>query len=422
MKRTKHSRWAPVVTLIVAALLSALPTPAGAQEAADGGAPGSWLSSYVGARTLGLGGAFVGAADDVSSVLWNPAGLSQLVPNEVRFETAQLFEDTAIHTFGFAVPGNRLPSFALSVVTLRSGAFERTNAMNDPLGTFSDHETAYFFTMSRSLSPRLALGMNAKLVQQSVEDFSANGYGFDVGGLYDVTPSLRVGASIQNLGGPNLALRETDEKYPVDVRGGVAMRVLGGRGLLTAEVDRSGDEGVRLHGGSEYWVQPMLALRVGMNDQQPGGGFSYRFASNYQMDYGVSDHALGLTHRVGVTYRFGGFFASAKASPEIFSPTGETAVTKIALNARTKADTEEWSLALVNKADEVVRRFGGKGAPPAHLLWDGKDETGLPLADGVYRYRLTVHDAEGRAIESPERRVEISTTGPEGSVPVIPVQ
>jgi hypothetical protein len=227
---------------------------------------------------------------------------------------------------------------------------------------------------------------------------------------------------VQNLGGPNLTLRDTGEKYPMDIRGGVALRVLGGRGLLSAEVDQSGAEGVRLHGGSEYWVQPMLALRVGMNDERPGGGFSYRFASNYQVDYGVSDHALGLTHRVGVSYRFGGFFASAKASPEIFSPTGETAVTKIALNSRTKAEPEDWSLALINKSDETVRRFGGKGAPPAHLLWDGKDETGLPLPDGTYRYRLIVHDAEGRAIESRERRVEISTTGPEGSVPVIPVQ
>lgn len=405
-----------------AALLLALPGLAPAQEAANGGAPGEWLRSYVGARTLGLGGAFVGEASDVSAVLWNPAGLSTLVPNEVHFETARLFEDTAIHSFGFAVPGNRLPSFALSVVALRSGNFDRTNELNDPLGTFSEGETAYLFTMSRSITPRFALGLNAKLVQQSVESFSGNGFGFDLGGLYDVTPTLRLGASVMNLGGPNLTLRDTEEKYPVELKGGFSLHVLNGRGLLSAEVDNSKGDGARFHGGSEYWVQPMLALRVGMNDQEPGGGFSYRFASNYQLDYGVSDHTLGLVHRVGVTYRFGGFFASAKASPEVFSPTGETAVTKINLNARTKAETEDWSLSLVNKSNEVVRKFGGKGGPPAHLLWDGKDETGLPLADGTYRYRLVVHDQDGRTIESPERRVLISTTGPQGTVPVIPVQ
>lgn len=421
MKRIGHKRMTRGAATAVA-LLMTLPGLAAAQEAANGGAPGEWLRSYVGARTLGLGGAFVGEASDVSAALWNPAGLSTLVPNEVRFETARLFEDTAIHSFGFAVPGNRLPSFALSVVALRSGEFQRTSELNDPLGTFSEGETAYLFTMSRSLTPRLALGLSAKLVQQSVESFSGNGFGFDVGGLYDVTPTLRVGGSILNVGGPHLTLRDTEEKYPIELRGGFSLHVLNGRGLLSAEMDHSKGEGVRLHGGSEYWVQPMLALRVGMNDREPGGGFSYRFNSNYQMDYGISDHPLGFVHRVGITYRFGGFFASAKASPEVFSPTGETAVTKIDLNARTKAEAQDWSLALVNKSGETVRRFGGKGAPPAHLLWDGKDETGRPLPDGTYRYRLIVHDADGRAIESPDRRVEISTSGPQGTVPVIPVQ
>ncbi len=420
MKRIVRNR--SIAAGAAALLLLALPVVGGAQTPATGGAPGEWLRSYVGARTIGLGGAYVGEAGDVSSVLWNPAGLSTLVPDEVHFETARLFEDTAVHCIGFAVPGNRLPSFALTVVALRSGDFQRTNELNDPLGSFSEGETAYLFSMSRSLSPRLALGLNAKLVQQTVESFSANGFGFDVGGLYDVSPTLRVGASVMNLGGPHLTLRDAEEQYPIQLKGGFALHLLNGRGLLSAEVDGSSGDGARFHGGSEYWVQPMLALRVGMDDRQPGGGFSYRFASNYQLDYGISNVALGLVHRIGLTYRFGGFFASAKADPEVFSPTGETAVTKIDLNARTKAETQDWSLSLLNKSNTVVRRFGGKGAPPTHILWDGKDETGLPVADGVYRYQLLVHDLEGRTMESPEGRVLISTAGPQGTVPVVPAQ
>jgi flagellar hook assembly protein FlgD len=97
-------------------------------------------------------------------------------------------------------------------------------------------------------------------------------------------------------------------------------------------------------------------------------------------------------------------------------------VTKIDLNARTKATPESWSLTIINKSDETVRTFGGKGAPPNHLEWDGKDETGLPLPDGDYRYTLTVHDQEGRVIESHTQVVQISTGGPQGNVPVIPVQ
>jgi hypothetical protein len=388
----------------------------------NAGAPGGWLSSYVSARALGLGGAYVGAADDAASVVWNPAGLAMLVPNELRFETAQLYEDTSVNSFNFAVPGNKLPSFGLSIISLQSGAFDRTNEMNDPLGEFHESETAYLFTVARNINPRLALGTNVKLVRQTVENFTAGGVGFDLGGIYDVSPNLRVGLSVQNLGGPNITLRDSKETYPIEFRGGFAATLFNGRGLITAEVDQSEGPGTRIRGGSEYWVQPMLALRAGYNESAPGGGISYRFNNKYQFDYGVLDHPLGLTHRIGLSYRFGGFFASAKASPEVFSPTGETAVTKISLNARTKAQPESWSLKLMNKSDEVVRTFGGKGQPPAHLLWDGKDETGLPLPDGNYRYTLEVHDSEGRIIESRTRAIEISTGGPQGAVPVIPVQ
>ena len=404
---------------VLALVLSAAPAVA---EEADGGAPGSWLSDYVTARTLGLGGAFVAVADEATAVAWNPAGLALLVPNELRFETAQLFEDTSINAFNFAVPGNRLPSFGLSVISLSSGDFQRTNELNDDLGTFKQTETAYVFSMAKNINTRLALGTNVKLVRQSVEEFSGSGFGLDLGAIYSVTPTVKVGASVMNVGGPNLTLRDTKEQFPVEFRAGFSAIMLNGRGLLTAEVDQAAGPGMRFRGGSEYWVQPMIGLRVGMNETEPSGGLSYRFMEKYQFDYGVMDHAMGLTHRLGLTYRFGGFYASANAEPQIFSPTGEKAVTKIDLNARTKADTESWTLILVNKSDETVRTFGGKGAPPAHLLWDGKDETGLPLPDGDYRYTLTVRDLEGRVIDSRTRIVQISTGGPQGAVPVIPVE
>jgi hypothetical protein len=406
-------------TAVLALVLSAAPVAA---EEENGGAPGSWLSDYVTARTLGLGGAFVAVADEATAVAWNPAGLALLVPNELRFETARLFEDTSINAFNFAVPGNRLPSFGISVLTLSSGDFQRTNELNDDLGTFKESETAYVFSIAKNVNTRLALGTNVKLVRQSVEEFSGNGFGFDLGAIYAVTPTVKVGVSAMNLGGPNLSLRDTKETYPVEFRAGFSATVLNGRGLLTAEVDQADGPGMRFRGGSEYWVQPMIGLRVGMNEQEPAGGLSYRFMSKYQFDYGVQDHAMGLTHRLGLTYRFGGFFASAKADPQIFSPTGEKAVTKIDLNARTKAETESWNLILVNKSEETVRTFGGKGAPPAHLLWDGKDETGLPLPDGDYHYTLTVRDLEGRVIDSRTRVVQISTGGPQGAVPVLPVE
>jgi hypothetical protein len=162
-----------------------------------------------------------------------------------------------------------------------------------------------------------------------------------------------------------------------------------------------------------------MALRFGYVDDAPSGGFSYQVAPDSRFDYGVSTHELGVTHRFALSYQFGGFHATSQADPDVFSPLGERPVTKFQLKAHTKAETESWSLAITDKLGAVVREFGGAGSPPAHVMWDGKDVTGLPLADGSYSYRLVVVDAEGRELAGNERAVRLSTSGPRGSVPVL---
>jgi len=408
-------------TFVLLALLgSAGLWAAGPAAAADqsAGVTGDWLARYTDARSLGLGGAFVALADEPLGTLWNPAGLSLLYQNEAHFETARLYEDTGLYGFGFAMPSRHLPSFAVSILSLNSGNFDRTDELNDPLGSFSETDLALLLSASKSFSPRFAMGASLKVVRQSVEEFGATGVGGDIGLMYDLTPSLRVGASVLNVGGPNLSLRTTQETFPVHYRGGLAARVLNGKGLLSGEIDQTDVTGLTMHVGGEYWLYPQVAVRFGYNDNSPSGGMSYRFPSGFEVRYALTDDDLGMTHRLGVSYRFGGFFANSEADPEVFSPLGERSVTKIQLKSKTKANTEEWSLDIQDKTNHVVRRFGGKGTPPAHVMWDGKDESGLALPDGNYTYELTVKDDEGRTITGRSRRVEITTGGPQGNVPV----
>jgi len=403
-------------------ILLALLSTAGVRpaKAADqsAGVAGDWLARYSDARSLGLGGAFVALADEPMGTLWNPAGLSLLYQNEAHFETARLYEDTGTYGFGFAMPSRHLPSFAVSILSLNSGNFDRTDELNDPLGSFSETDLALLLSASKAFSPRFSAGASLKVVRQSVEEFGATGVGGDFGLMYDLTPSLRVGASVQNVGGPNLSLRETQETYPVHYRAGLATRVLNGKGTIAGEIDQTEVTGLTMHVGGEYWLYPQVAVRFGYNDDAPSGGMSYRFPSGFEVRYALTDDDLGMTHRLGVSYRFGGFFANSEADPEVFSPLGERSVTKIQLKSKTKANTDEWSLDIVDKTNQLVRRFGGKGTPPAHVMWDGKDENGLALPDGWYTYELTVKDDEGRTITSRSRKVEITTSGPQGNVPV----
>jgi hypothetical protein len=380
--------------------------------------PGDWLSRYSSARTAGLGSAYVATANEPFGMLWNPAGITRMFQNEVHVETARLFEDTQIHGISFAMPASRLPSFGLTVVSLSSGDFQATNDLNEPLGSFREGDMAFVLSASKAINPRVSLGTNLKVVRQSIAEFDAAGFGTDLGVMVDVTKSLRFGASVLNVGGPSLKLRSVSESFPTEVRSGGAWRFLGGRGLFSMELDHREGPGFELRSGTELWVHPSMALRMGYDDKWPAGGVSYRINPNVQLDYGISNHDLGVTNRIGLSYRFGGFFASSQADPPVFSPLGEQAVTKFNLEAHAKAAVNKWTLEIHDKQDQVVRRFSGREQPPSFVMWDGKNEAGLPLPDGLYRYQLTVVDAEGRVMTDAERTVEITTGGPTGSVPV----
>ena len=51
-------------------------------------------------------------------------------------------------------------------------------------------------------------------------------------------------------------------------------------------------------------------------------------------------------------------------------------------------------------------------------MWDGKNDVGLTLPDGIYEYKIVVVDSDGRTVVGHEKTVEITTAGPQGAVPV----
>jgi len=64
---------------------------------------GSDLGMGVGARAMGMAGAFSAVADDVSAAYWNPAGLSRLAENQFLF-SADLFEDISAVVVAYQPP------------------------------------------------------------------------------------------------------------------------------------------------------------------------------------------------------------------------------------------------------------------------------------------------------------------------------
>ncbi len=417
-RRRRHASRARTLagTLALAAAMWAT-GPAGAADGTEG-LPGDWLNRFDSARGAAIGGARAALADEPMAALINPAAAAWLERGAIQIGTTRLFEDTSVNGFGIALPATGRPSIALNVLSLGSGGFERTGASHDEaLGTFKEGNLAMGLAVAQPLGDRLAAGAQVKLVRQSLDEFNGSGLGFDLGVIGRLPGGMQLGASAVNLGGPTIAMRMRDETYLRELRGGAAIPVNGGNGLLAADIVQRDGADPQFHLGARFRLQA-LELGVGYDVDNFAAGFSYRLPNGLQLDYAMSDHELGLVHRVGLAWRFGGFSAEAKASPAVFSPTGGEPLTRFALKARTRADAAAWHLDITNASGAVVRTFSGKGQPPADIVWDGKDGAGRPLPDGDYTYRLRVDERGGATLQARPGVVEIASGGVLGTIGV----
>ena len=84
------------IQAVLAAFLGSLllTAPAGATKYA-----GEFLKIQVGARALGMGGAFAAVADDATAPYWNPAGMVYLPYREVIPQHQEKFGNLANHDY-----------------------------------------------------------------------------------------------------------------------------------------------------------------------------------------------------------------------------------------------------------------------------------------------------------------------------------
>lgn len=73
---------------------------------------------------------------------------------------------------------------------------------------------------------------------------------------------------------------------------------------------------------------------------------------------------------------------------------------------------EEWSLVIYTapahmKPEQLVRRYSGRGMPPATIYWSADDVAGYPCNPGLYAYRLIVSDMAGNRAWTEWQHVEI---------------
>lgn len=398
----------------IAAVLAVLAgsTPLSLQAASgDYGMPGEFLTYDVGARAAGMGGAMAGLADDVSAIFYNPAGLAMQNPIQFGLQHVMLFSNTMFDFLGFSMPIAEFGNIGLGAVYLSSGGFDvrdenyTTASIANSIG-----QGAFNISYARDLMTDLFVGANLKIVYENFFGHTGTGLGVDLGGIYVLMPELQVGLFLSNALSPKIL----DESFFTSATLGIGAKLFNDALLLDVDVSKMfANQGIKWKVGGQVDVYENMAfLRTGLDDEMRiafGAGGKYQ---NFSLDYSASVEALGLAHKISAGYSFGGFEVSVRATPKIFSPVGIRNSTTFALTAVSKNPIRSWEVNLKDQNGDIVKSFSGEDNPPNQLVWNGKDDRGLPAPDGNFSAQLVITDSVGKVMKSNLESVKIQSASP----------
>ncbi len=271
-----------------------------------GGEPGAFLSWGAGARSLGMGRAFVAISDDASATYWNPAGLAQLDKKEVTALHALLWEGTLYDFISYAHPLPHLGTLGVNITRLGLGGFKETT-WEEPYGTgktFSDSQSAYGVSFGKQLLENLALGAQMRYLSHTLGDHTSGHFTVDTGLMFrsvsNFLEDLKIGLNLQNILSFNTG--DTSEKLPMRLRLGAAYKIMK-NWTLASDIQVS-EYATRWHLGTEFWAFDYIAFRLGAESEEFNLGFGIRWR-DYGFDYAGALHELGTSHRFSASLRFG---------------------------------------------------------------------------------------------------------------------
>lgn len=307
----------------------------------------SFLEIGVGARAIGMGGAFVATANDITAIYWNPAGLGRLERAEVLFVHTNWIADIAYDFAAASIPLGRYGTVGASITTLSMDDM-KVRTVDYPEGTgefFNAKDLALTLSYGFKITDRFSIGFNGKFIHQQIWEQRAQGFAIDIGTLFTTTfHGLRIGAAMTNFGsdmkmdGENLlvyhdidqtklgnnerifAKLETNKwPIPLNFQAGLAMEVLNSRFqrlTVATEATHPSDNTESVHLGLEYALREMFFLRGGYRDLflqdseegfTLGAGFSSKFFGKLQvfLDYAYADFGrLENAQRFSIILRF----------------------------------------------------------------------------------------------------------------------
>lgn len=309
----------------------------------------SFLEIGVGAAANSMGGAFVGRANDASTLYWNVGGIATLDQYEAILVHTTWIADTKFDYAGLVIPLGTFGNFGLSFTSL-SMEDMKVRTVEQPDGTgenFSASDISVALSFARKFTDRFSIGITAKYIKQSIWHMSSSAFAIDAGTLFktDLLGGMTIGAVMSNFGTP-MRLDGRDTRYfirvdetkqgsneriptnieldswdlPLHFQIGVsvpAYQMDNYKLIVSADAEVPNNNYQSLNLGAEFSFMDFLSLRGGYNslflkDTEGGLSFGAGFNSNMLLstavvnfDYAYRDFGkLKNVHSFSVGIRF----------------------------------------------------------------------------------------------------------------------
>lgn len=261
-------------------------------DTGDGGYAGAFQQLGLGARALGMGGAFVGVADDATAGFFNPAGLVQIRRRTFGASLRKMTLDRRLSYIIYNQPIREEATISLSWTNAGVSDVVGRDEKGEITEEIKNYENAIELFFARKILNELSVGVRIGYIQYNLANISAYGVGFGFSAFGKPTKNLRLGAAVENLGmkyswtsrdyWKRFGERGSSSKdeFPVNLRFGASYLLLKDRILICSEIGKNEKQKQKIHLGIEGWILQNLAARAGY-------------------DQGSLTLGMGLKHKLG---------------------------------------------------------------------------------------------------------------------------
>jgi len=281
-----------------------------------GKAAANFLKMGIGARGSAMGEAQTALVEDVTSLYWNPAGLSGLRFKEVSLMHYSLVENVRYQQAGLGLPLDKWGAVAFGLNLLDYGDIKSFDNNAIPTGSVDASNLLLSAGWGKQIfgKSNLRAGGTVKYLQSELAGFKASAPMLDLGLKFpyrsDKLRGLSFGAALRNIG-PDIKYDTESSPLPQHLVFGAGLSALGGNLNMALDFIHPNDGDAHIAAGVEYKLLKMIQLRAGYNGNSDfvGNGITYGMGlqfTQWNLDYAfVPFGDLGDTNRVSVGIRFG---------------------------------------------------------------------------------------------------------------------